>query len=74
MSPIRLTRGVFFADILRVHDVFNDELWVYIVQRTGSPDVLGMGSCTTREAAEKLANKVMAERAGESDSDAALAS
>ena len=71
MSAIRITRGVFFADVLRVRDTSLGELWVYIVQRTGSPDVLAMGTCASREAAEKLARQMVADRAEEDGGTAA---
>ncbi len=52
---------MFFADVLRVRDTHLKELWVYIVQRTGSPDILAMGTCTSQKAAEELALKIISD-------------
>ena len=72
MSATRLTRGELFADVLRIRQAPHDEVWVYIVQRRGSPDILGMGTCTTQASAKKMAEDVM--RDLQSRTDAAAAS
>ena len=60
MSATRLHRGPLFADVLRVrHEP--EEVWVYIVQRKGLPDILAMGTCPTQAEAKKLALKMMDE-------------
>jgi hypothetical protein len=71
MSATRLTHGDLFADVLRIRQAPHEEVWVYIVQRQGSPDVLSMGTCTTQAAAEKLAEDVMRELQSRSDAAAA---
>jgi hypothetical protein len=58
MSAIRVSRGNLYADILRDTRGPSD-IWIYVVQREGSPDVLAMGTCASREEAESVAAKVM---------------
>jgi hypothetical protein len=71
MSATRLIRGNLFADVLRVRHEPGD-VWVYIVQRRGLPDILAMGTCPTQDQANELALKMMDEF--KSSSDAAAAS
>ena len=74
MSATRVTRGELFADVLRIRQAPQEEVWVYIVQRHGSPDILGMGTCATQAAARKLAQEVMRDLQSRTDADAAAAS
>jgi hypothetical protein len=71
MSATRLTCGDLFADVLRIRHAPYEEVWVYIIQRHGSPDVLGMGTCHTQTAAKKLAEEVMRDLQTRSDAAAA---
>jgi hypothetical protein len=70
VSAIRLTWGQLYADVL--YDCrAAEKVWIYVVQRVGSPDVLAIGSCFTREDAERLARKTMRDIAGEGCTQAA---
>jgi hypothetical protein len=63
MAAIRHSSGKLYADI--IHDEHGArEIWIYIVQQSGSPEILEMGSCATREAAEKLADESMRQMTG----------
>lgn len=59
---IRLNWGKLYADILR-DERGAKAIWMYVVQRAGSPEILAMGSCRTRRAAEKFAEETMRELA-----------
>ena len=54
---IHLTHGDLYADIVR--DRRDRELWLYVIQREGSTEVLAMGSCLGEEPARVLAMKIM---------------
>lgn len=60
MSPIRVTRDDLFADIL-VDRRAPDDIWFYVVQRQGSPEILAMGTCDSQEKATQLATEVLAQ-------------
>lgn len=60
MSPRRLTRGNIFADILRDRRGPAD-VWIYVVQREGSADILAMGTCHTEDDAIQAATHAMAQ-------------
>jgi len=57
MRVARISRGNLYADILE--DTRGPGVWLYVVQRAGSVDVLALGSCATREAAEEVAQRIM---------------
>ena len=54
MSAIRITRDNLFADIL-VDRRGPVDIWVYVVQREGQPDILAMGSCHSEAEARQVA-------------------
>ncbi len=58
MSPFRVTRDDLFADIL-VDRRAPDDVWVYVVQRLGSPEILAMGTCSSQEKATQLATELL---------------
>ena len=70
MAATRLTRGNLFADVLRVRHEPGD-VWVYIVQRKGLPDILAMGTCPTQQEAKDLALKIIEEFRSRADAAAA---
>ncbi len=74
MSATRLAHGSLFADVLRVPSDCDRQVWVYIVQRHGSPDILAMGTCPTEKGARELAQKIMKEMQETKETDAAAAS
>ncbi len=51
-SNIRVSLGEYFADVLCDRRSF-PEIWHWIVQKDGSPDIIQWGHETTREAAER---------------------
>jgi hypothetical protein len=59
MSPDRIKRGDLFADILVDRRNPEGEIWHYILQRSGSPDILFWGNCPTREEAVELATRIL---------------
>jgi hypothetical protein len=58
MSPFRVSRGNVFADIL-VDRRAPQDVWVYVVQREGSPEILAMGSCQSKEKAIEVASELL---------------
>lgn len=71
MPTVRLRAGEYFADL--VQDRRDPELWVYVVQREGSTEVLALGTAIGEQATRQLANKILADLAAE-NGDAATAS
>ena len=71
MSVIHLTHGDLYADLVR--DRRAPEIWLYVIQREGSADVLAMGSCASEKGARAIATRLMLEFS-EHDSSAASAS
>ena len=67
---IHLTHGPFYADI--IPDRHDRNLWMYVVQREGSADVLGMGACDSERTAREVARNRMRDLAA-NDNDAAAA-
>ena len=57
----RITHGNVYADILRDRRGPED-IWIYVIQRQGSPDILAMGTCATEADARKVANKALREQ------------
>jgi hypothetical protein len=57
MSAARTHHGPFYTDI--VADPHGSGVWFYVVQRTGSADILAIGSCDSEEAARKVATATM---------------
>ncbi len=53
MCAVRLKRGDYYADIIRDSQLTN--IWMYVVQRHGSRDILALGSCQSAEEAENAA-------------------
>ena len=73
MSRVRITRGKFYADIIR--DRHDPGLWLYVVQRVGSMDILAMGSCHSEMMASETATHAMDRLADvQRDSSSAVAS
>ncbi len=60
MSPIRVSRDDLFADIL-VDRRAPTDVWVYVVQREGSPEILAMGSCNSQEKAVAVATELLSQ-------------
>lgn len=58
MTPFRITHGSLFADIL-VDRRGPYDIWIYVVQRQSSPEVLAMGSCNSEEEARSAATSAM---------------
>ncbi len=58
MSYFRLTRGNVYADILLDRRGPKD-IWMYVVQREGSPEILAMGSCRTEAECRKTAAQAL---------------
>ena len=70
MAATRLVYGDLYADVL--HDTRGPtELWLYVVQREGSPEVLAMGQCSSEESAKDLARKYMHQFGAASSASAA---
>jgi hypothetical protein len=65
----RITRGELFADVIedrRIPGVF-----LCVVQREGSPEILFLGQARTLEEAETAVQEFMAEQSGRSKAGAA---
>ncbi len=58
MSAIRIVRGEMYADIL-VDRRGAGDVWMYVVQREGQPDILAMGSCASETEARDAAWKAL---------------
>ncbi len=58
MAPFRLTRGNLYADIM-VDRRGPSDMWMYVVQREGSPEILAMGSCQSEDEARAAAAQSM---------------
>ena len=58
MSPFRITVGTMYADVL-VDRRGPAEVWHYILQREGSPEIVFWGNCQTREEAMKRAKDLL---------------
>ena len=54
---IHLVLGPFYADILR--DRRDPNIWIYVVQREGSADILAMGTCTSEQLARDISTARM---------------
>jgi len=52
-----LTHGDLYADLVR--DRRDRDLWLYVIQREHSADVLAMGSCSSEQAARETATRLM---------------
>lgn len=52
-SEKRLTQGEFYGDI--IPDRLVPDIWFYVVQRRGSPDILALGTCTSAHSARAMA-------------------
>jgi hypothetical protein len=59
MSPYRITVGNLYADILVDRRTPKEEVWHYILQREGSPDIVFWGTCGTREDATRYAKDLL---------------
>ena len=68
---IHLTHGNYYADIVRDRRDLN--VWIYVVQREASTDVLAMGSCHSEQAAREVATHRMRELAAADDGNATAA-
>ncbi len=60
MSAIRLTQGLLYADLV-VDRRSPQPVWMYVVQRKGSPEVLALGSCLSEQEARDTAKRFMKE-------------
>jgi len=58
MSPLRITRGSLYADIL-VDRRGPTDIWIYVVQREGNPEILAMGSCHSESEAREAATHAL---------------
>ena len=58
MSPFRITHGNLYADILLDRRGVED-IWIYVIQRAGSPEILAMGSCRSEAEAREVAATAM---------------
>ncbi len=65
----RLTQGEFFAEI--IEDRRMQGLFLCVVQREGSPEILFLGQSQTREEAESAALEFMGEQADQRKAGAA---
>jgi hypothetical protein len=59
MSPHRITVGNLYADILVDRRDPTQEIWHYILQREGSPEILFWGTCRTMEEATQYAKDLL---------------
>ena len=59
MTTTRLKTGPFYADIVR--DRRDPSLWIYVVQRVDSSDIVAMGTCTSEQQCREVARKAMAD-------------
>ncbi len=57
MAEVRLRRGEYFADIIR--DKQYPDIWMYVVQRQGSSEILALGSCHSKEEARTAAGEAI---------------
>lgn len=53
----RIRHGDYYADIIR--DPHNGEIWIYVVQHRRSPDILALGTSTSKQTAIELATGAM---------------
>ena len=60
MSPFRVTRDDLFADIL-VDRRAPADIWIYVLQREGSPEILAMGTCNSKEKAMSVATELLSQ-------------
>ncbi len=63
MRATRLKRGDFFADII-VSTHAGEQIWMYVVQRYGSKEILAMGSCHSEDYAISTASDAIDELRG----------
>jgi hypothetical protein len=70
VSSHRITVGNLYADIL-VDRRVSPEIWLYVVQREGSPEVLAMGSCASEDEAKKVAQDALSQFRADAASSAA---
>ncbi len=57
MAQQRIVSEPFFADVMQ--DTRDPSLWVYVVQRHGSDEILSLGTCTDREQCAEMAATVL---------------
>ncbi len=62
MPNLRITAGNHYADI--VQDRRDSHLWVYVIQREGSSEVLAMGTCTDETQCKELAQRILTDITG----------
>lgn len=65
----RFIRGELFADV--IEDRRMPGLFLCVIQREGSPEILFLGQSRTREEAESAAREFMTEQAGQRKAGAA---
>ena len=58
LAAIRISLGELYADIL-VDRRGPRDVWMYVIQREGSPDILAMGSCDSEKEARKTASDAL---------------
>lgn len=58
MSTMRIHHGEVFADVL-VDRRGPCDIWMYVIQREGKPDILAMGSCHSEAEARETAANVL---------------
>jgi hypothetical protein len=59
MSPKRISFGNMYADILVDRRLVGREVWHYILQREGSPEIVYWGTCGTEAEATKYAKDLL---------------
>lgn len=59
MSPDRIRLGNLYADLLVDRRGTPQEVWHYILQREGTPEILFWGNVATREEAIRLATELL---------------
>lgn len=57
-DTVRVTNGSVLADIL-VDCRAPSDIWMYVVQRQGSPDIMAMGSCNSEPETRTAANQAV---------------
>jgi hypothetical protein len=58
MALYRIDHGNLYADILLDRRNPTD-IWIYVIQRQGSPEILAMGSCSSEAEARRIATDAL---------------
>ncbi len=57
MGGVHLKSGDYYADL--IPDKQFPGIWIYVVQRQGSPEILALGSCHSQEEARTAAKEAI---------------